>query len=617
MALSLDNSTGWSNGYYIRHLATATQDLVNNQSTVRVRAWIYSSAYNSFWGISSYHYQSIDGVVKVDGNYVRDVATGSSAIILDNTQVVTHNADGTRSVSFYSEFSNAYTGTQAISGTLVLDTIPRATTPNISGNFVTGTSKTINLPRASSSFTHDVSYKFGTKTGTIATGAGVTTTWTPDKSLFTEVTNGTNGSVEITVVTKSGTTTIGTKKVNFTLEASSDIKPTVSNVTWTENNPTIKSNIGAFVEGQSIVSGLVTSTGIYGSTIVSEQLTINGISIPEGALLQINGNGVISGVGSATDSRGRVGTKTQNLTVLPYTPPYLGSNGWQIRRAESSGTPSDTGQYLRLDLHAIVKSLVVSSTEKNSMVISVKTRPSGGAWTQRNSINAGLTYNTNVLISGGGIFLVSSSYEVEVLISDKTGSPAMVLRTTVPTAIVTLDLNGANVGIGKYHEFGTLDVAGDIYTNGSKVSIEGHTHSTADITSGTLASARLPNASETAKGAVERATQAEVDSGTDTTRYISPSSARNASYTPFSFAAGNITTAASGSTTVTFPVGRFTSVPIVNNQVVGHPNVSVVYVYGWPSTTSFNIGVFTISGGNIAAQVQWIAVQMTSGNANG
>lgn len=49
-----------------------------------------------------------------------------------------------------------------------------------------------------------------------------------------------------------------------------------------------------------------------------------------------------------------------------------------------------------------------------------------------------------------------------------------------------------------------------------------HKHAAADIETGTLAPARLPAATESAAGAVERATTAEAEAGTDTTRYITP-----------------------------------------------------------------------------------------------
>lgn len=49
-----------------------------------------------------------------------------------------------------------------------------------------------------------------------------------------------------------------------------------------------------------------------------------------------------------------------------------------------------------------------------------------------------------------------------------------------------------------------------------------HGHSGADITSGTVAEARLPSASESAKGIEERATLAETATGTDNTRFTTP-----------------------------------------------------------------------------------------------
>lgn len=49
-----------------------------------------------------------------------------------------------------------------------------------------------------------------------------------------------------------------------------------------------------------------------------------------------------------------------------------------------------------------------------------------------------------------------------------------------------------------------------------------HAHAAADITSGTLAAARLPVASTTASGVVELATTAEASAGADTTRAVTP-----------------------------------------------------------------------------------------------
>lgn len=384
------------------------------------------------------------------------------------SQTVTHNADGVKSVQFggrLKENLGVLAFDQTVSEWHLLPTIPRATTPTLSGGggFTTGAVRTISLPRASSNFTHDVTYSFRGLSGTIATGAGVSTSWTPPHNLMEALTNGTSANVTITVVTKQGSTVIGTRSAQFSLTAAASIVPTVSQVLWDDNNPVVKTNIGAFVQGLSLIKGAVTAAGVYGSTITERRLRIGSTILPEGTPIQIAGSGTVTAQGEAVDSRGRLGTASANFNVLPYQPPRLGSGGWQIRRANSAGTPDDNGQYLRLDLHALVNSLEVASVEKNALTVSVRTRPVGGAWTNRNTISPGLSYNSHVLITGGATYLTSQSYEVEVTLTDRTGSEPTRMSTTVATAAVTLDLDGNSVGVGKYRERGTLDVGGDGY----------------------------------------------------------------------------------------------------------------------------------------------------------
>lgn len=54
-----------------------------------------------------------------------------------------------------------------------------------------------------------------------------------------------------------------------------------------------------------------------------------------------------------------------------------------------------------------------------------------------------------------------------------------------------------------------------------------HAHAGADIDSGTVAVARLPDASTTAKGIIEIATQGEVNTGTDAVRAVTPDTLAN------------------------------------------------------------------------------------------
>ncbi|AVR56685.1 minor tail protein [Microbacterium phage Didgeridoo] len=144
----------------------------------------------------------------------------------------------------------------------------------------------------------------------------------------------------------------------------------------------------------------------------------------------------------------------------------------------------------------------------------------------------------------------------------------------------------------------------------------GHALTDANIT-GVLPAAQLPAASETAQGAVERATQAEVNTGTDTTRYVSPATLRNDANLPYAMAAGTASGVAVGDVTVTFPAGRFTVAPrlVVTNRKAGAALVPIVNSL---SATSFTIRWFNIQPvAQEANTFDWQAVQMTSGAASG
>nr|MCH9834059.1 DUF859 domain-containing protein [bacterium] len=439
-------ATYWSasqSGAQLRLSTASTQDVPSNSSVVAADLDVIVSSFYIAHADTSAGVL-IDGIGRGSfSGQSRTYNTGTTRLFSPSATVA-HNSDGTRSVAFYGGLVMPGIFDQGVSGTDTLPTIPRATTPSVSGGFVTGQAKTISLPRASSAFTHDVSYKIGAKSGTIATGAGVSTSWTPSHDLATEFTTAPSGSVEITVVTKSGATVIGTRKVNFTLTAGAAVVPTVSAVLWDDGNPTVKTNIGGLVQGRSLVKGTVTAAGVHGSTIAEKRLKIGAATLAENQPVMIVDAGPVTASGEATDSRGRVGSLAAGFTVLAWAPPDLHLDDFKVERTNSGGTPTQDGQYLKLTLHSTVSSLIVGS-EKNGQTITCRTRPLGGAYTNRNSITTGLTYNSSVLITGGGVFLNTTSYEVEITVTDKTGYQS-VITTTVTTAIPTLDLNGTFLG---------------------------------------------------------------------------------------------------------------------------------------------------------------------------
>lgn len=656
MASSNDVYNGYVN-YFRLHMYSwiVSQDIAANTSLVRSQVFVESL--NASFTYTSTHNQSINGVAVLD-NYVtsRSISPYSAILVMDNALVVPHNADGTKTIAVGATFYNPITSTLAISSSFTLDTIPRTSTPSWTGNFVANAASSygtvINTNRASSSFTHDITYTFGGASGTIGTGVGASVTWTPSVSLLAQIPNSTSGVGTLTTVTKSGSTTIGTVNQNFTLVADADIVPSISGISWSDTNSTVATNIGAYVQSVSTVKGIISSSGIQGSTITSERITINGTTVNENVPILITSSGTIDSYGTSTDSRGRTATYDSDISALAYTVPTI--NSWQVRRADSSGAVNEvTGIYLRMDLNAVVKSLVVSSVEKNAMTIQVRTRPTGGAWTSRNTITPGLTYNTNVLITGGGVFNLTNSYEVEITVSDKTGATAAQVVATIPTATVTLDLNGANVGVGKYHTQGALDVNGNIH--GANITGTGTVSGAALSSSGSLTVTgetylngtevqgdgktmfrysdnwmRINDQNEFTEGIYCGSGILRTDGNFQVGGNGGTLNVTGSTFTyngnavgipgqnglPYRMSANSLTTSASGQVTVTFPSGRFSTAPLITTQVPGHANVSVGYISSIGST-SFNVGAFTIGGARIAATVHWQAVQMLSGSSGG
>lgn len=460
--------------YYISYtVSLVKQEVNNNRSQIRrVGQMVRASGSGDYSG-SPVSYYSSTGPTTIGTHYFSFDFTGYGGplTLIDTTQWVNHNADGT--LSFTSSMfvaADLSTGTPAnrqasVSFKVTLPTIPRATTPVVSGGFTTGVAKTIDLPRAVSGFTHDVSWKLGAKSGSVATGAGESTSLNLPHSVMTELPNAASGQVEITVVTKNGATVIGTRAVNFSLTAGAAVVPSVTDVDWDDANSIVKSNIGGFVQGLSLVKGVVYADEKYGSPITSRSVVVGGQTYPENTAFLVSGSGTVSATAQATDSRGRTGSAPTSFKVLPYSPIQIGANGWQVSRANAANVPDDNGKYLRIDLHASVSSLIVDSAEKNNLRVSVTTRPTNGAPTPRNIIDAGLSHNGAIQVEGGAQFLTTQSYEVEILLTDNTSSEPVPLRTVVGTSVVTLDLNGDKVGVGKMHENGALDVSGDIHGN--------------------------------------------------------------------------------------------------------------------------------------------------------
>lgn len=180
---------------------------------------------------------------------VKTIATGVEAsykwTVPDLTTLLSNATLGTAKITCETYNGTKFVGARDIELEI---TVYVATTPVLSEDVLQmGDDVTITLNRASSSYTHNLSYEIGTKSGTIATGVGTSREWFIPTSLVTEITNATSGKMTIICVTKNGTATVGTQKITATVmvPTASVLNPVATSAVMGE---TLKINTGRKVD---------------------------------------------------------------------------------------------------------------------------------------------------------------------------------------------------------------------------------------------------------------------------------------------------------------------------------------------------------------------------------
>jgi hypothetical protein len=466
-----------------------SQNVTGNYTTIH----IYLRAVNGPGALSSSHFDNSGAQYGGADGYGMPAAHGPVAPFLPSGVPnggqrwhdgpwainVGHNADGTGPGGGITlRMQTRYSGhdVDTVANFNDFPTIPRASTPSLTVNPVdAGASTTINTNRASTGFTHDIYYAFGSIGWTlIASGVGASTSWTPPLSLLNQIPNAPTGVGSILCYTYSGGTLIGSKTVNFTLSTPSSVIPTWTSVATSEDNADVATYVGAYVQNVSKLDYAITgAAGVYGSSIYLQRFSAAGQTV-DGASgttpLPINSSGTVPVTWLIQDSRGKQKSQTSNITVLPYVTPVISS--CTVQRALSDGTPDpDEGTYLRVDATAAVQSLM-NTTQRNIIQLKIRTRPlgSGTAWTDPSTLKAtlspgGITYNSFTTVAGP--YAVDQSYEVRVEALDRFNLSSF--QTSVAVGAVFMHWDEDGLGLGKYRENGMLDVNGDIFQSNARV----------------------------------------------------------------------------------------------------------------------------------------------------
>ena len=436
-----------------------------NTSTVswKLVGYLGSGATSSHWYSNSYH--SIN--VKVNGSTVYDlpsttqksisIGTNTSAsspvTIASGTTTVPHNADGTKTCS--ASFSMVYRYSSSFSwngsGSFSLKTIPRATTPTVSSSGVAmGTAVIIRTPRASSSYTHTLTYKFGNATGTIGAAKKVTTSqsWTPPLTLANQIPNSTGGTCVITCTTyNSSGTAIGSKTVSLALTVPASVVPKINS--WTATDPNgYKDKYGEFIAGYSKALITVKASGIYGSSITRYAMFGYGGKSNTYTITELTASEFITNI-QVTDSRGRMAELIDNvyIDILAYNQPSISK--LSAVRCNSDGTANAEGNHIKITIKASITAL----NNKNSKSFKLEYKASDAtSWTTAATYTAAYSIDTSKVIAAS----IDKSYRVRLTAKDDFKT--IVKEVTAGTAFTLLDFysSGKGVAVGKVAEIDEL-----------------------------------------------------------------------------------------------------------------------------------------------------------------
>lgn len=459
MALSgTVNSNGYD-GRYIQLTWSATQSVANNTSTIE---WSLKGA-----GIGQAGWYMAGGFkVVIAGDTVYSKSTDYRIKLYNGTEVasgsktISHNSDGSKSFSISIQ-AGIYTYAVNCTGSqsFTLNTIPRAS----SISWGSGTSSTagvtdgtnINISRASSSFTHTITYQFGNAKGTVCTKTTATNVkWTIPMSLLNQIPNATSGTGTMTCTTYSGNTAIGTSTLKLTVNAPASVKPTVTSASVAIDNSanSVIAGWGLYVVGYSKAKITAAASGSYGSSVSSFTISGGYSTTQSGSSLSYTG-GKFTSSGSKTfnvvakDSRGRSSdTKAAGtITVYAYSNPTIST--LSVHRSSSDAK--------KMVVEANWNFASVNGKNSVTATLYYKLSTSSG-WTTYGTI----AKNTDVTLTTD--FAEEHSYNFRLIVRDAVGNSAQD-ETFISTVDVLLDFKagGKGLGIGKIAETNSMEVALD------------------------------------------------------------------------------------------------------------------------------------------------------------
>ena len=381
--------------FWVKWEISGSQDIANNRTTIAWSCGLHPEE-EYYTNAVKMNAVTINGTQVYSGGTYSDITDYQDRTFASGTLTIPHNSDGSKSFTI-SEVSGWIYGNGNYYGeakSFTLPTIPRASSVSCSTANI-GSKATITINRASTSFTHTLTYSFGSLSGTIATKTSNTNiSWTIPTTFYAHIPNAKSGKGTITCQTYNGSTLIGSKSTSFTATVSeSASKPTLSPTVSDSNSTTtaLTGDSSKFIKYYSKASVATGAQARNSATLKSQKITCGAKSITS-ASGTINAVESGSFTFSATDSRGYTTTQTVKKTLIDYIKLTCSLNAGAPTTA-GVATLKISGNYFNGSFGKVANTLTVQYRYKAQ-------GGSYGSWTTVSATKSNNTYNATATISG-------------------------------------------------------------------------------------------------------------------------------------------------------------------------------------------------------------------------
>ena len=437
-------------------------DLWTAKLTMYYKWNINSSAtkYGSMWA---------NGVLIWSGGVSVGTSGGTKTFATVTNIKIPHDNNGGKHFDFsFSQelkvtLSGKYVGSVSASGGIDCDVIPRATKPYCSpASVYFGNSVTIKTPRASSDFGHVISYSYYDVKVQIADNQwNDEFKWTVPISLIDKMTNSSQSYLTFKVDTynRAGKY-IGTNYCRLDLLMPSGYEPTITGITYANDDTTIANRFGAstIIQGISKVKCNVSTSTKNGATITYYYNEIDG-QILQGPntwfiTQPLKSSGTVVLKSTVTDSRGQKATLSKNIAVTEWYSPTVknvSAQRWNV----STNKADDDGTAVKITYSFSIAPVA----NKNDKTVMIQYKD-GETWTTLATYTDSYSAENKMYISSAGKFSPDNAYSFRVLVKDYFTTEGVSAYSAIVPSFKLLDFSadGRGIGVGCKAESGKLKV---------------------------------------------------------------------------------------------------------------------------------------------------------------